>query len=171
MSTGEFVVGNGAGTVSPVPVSIRIADPGDAADVAVLRELRRAWTEEDAGHAIDDTTYEARFDDWLAAEAGRRRTYVAEDDESPIGMVSLVMMRRMPRPGRPPSDWGYVHQFFVVAERRGAGVGGVLMGAVIAEARTGGLTQLVLNPTGRSVTFYARHGFRPAGHLRHLVLD
>jgi GNAT superfamily N-acetyltransferase len=154
-----------------MPVSVRTADPDDPADVAVLRALRRAWTEEDAGQAIDDATYEARFDDWLATEVGHRRSYVAEDDGSAIGMASLVVMRRMPRPGRPPSDWGYVHQFFVVSERRSTGVGSALMAALIREARAGGLTQLVLNPTERSVTFYERHGFRPAEHLRHLILD
>jgi GNAT superfamily N-acetyltransferase len=146
-------------------VSVRRADPGDPVDAGALRALRRAWTEEDVGGPLDDPTFEGRLADWFVAESGHRRYFLVEDGETPIGMASLVVMRRMPRPGRPDSEWGYVHQVFVQADHRGRGVGAALVDAVAAAARADGLSQLVLNPTPRSVPFYVRSGFVPAGHL------
>jgi len=154
-----------------VGVTVRVADPRDAGDAAALVALRRAWTEEDAGQAIDDPGFEDRFEDWAAAEAGHRRWFLIEDGGAAVGMASLVVMRRMPRPGLPDSQWGYVHQVFVLADHRGSGVGSTLMQAVVAAARTDGFSQLVLNPTPRSQRFYERHGFASAEHLLILPLD
>ena len=123
-----------------------------------------------AGQAIDDPGFEERFEDWAAAEAGHRCWFLIEDDGVAVGMASLIVMRRMPRPGLPDSRWGYVHQVFVLDAYRGQGVGSVLMEAVIAASRAEGLAQLVLNPTPRSRPFYERLGFEPAEHLVQIQL-
>ena len=152
-------------------VIVHVADPHTPGDVAALVALRRAWTEEDAGAAIDDPGFDDRFTSWVTAEAGHRRYFVADLDGTAVGMASLVVMRRMPRPGRADSVWGYVHQVFVLAAHRGRAVGSTLMDAVVAAARADGFGQLVLNPTPRSRPFYERHGFAPAEHLLVLPLD
>jgi GNAT superfamily N-acetyltransferase len=139
-------------------------------DVAALAALRRRWTaENDGGHA-DDGGFEQRFADWYAAEAGRRMTWIAEVDGEPVGMVNLAVFERMPRPGRPPSRWGYLGNAFVLAAHRDRGVGRRLLDALLDHARSAGMVRVVLSPSARSVPFYTRAGFGPAEMLRVLPL-
>jgi GNAT superfamily N-acetyltransferase len=130
----------------------------------VVRELRRAWTEEQTGPA-DDPSYGARFADWWAAEAGRRLTWVATVGDEPVGMLNVTVFERMPRPGRAPSRWGYLGNAFVLAAWRDRGIGGALLDAALAHARAAGFARMVLSPSERSVPFYARAGFTPATSL------
>lgn len=142
----------------------------ETADPEPIRELQRAWSSEDAGAPVDDPGYEAAFAEWWVAEAGRRRYWLASVGGRAVGMASVVSITRMPRPGRPLSRWGYVHQVYVLAPHRGAGVGTALVDAVAAACRADGYAQLVLNPRPRSRAFYRRCGFVAADHLLHREL-
>ena len=133
-------------------------------DASVIRALRHAWTEEDGG-AVDDPDYAATFDEWWQAERGHRRHWLAEVDGEVVGMVSVVTMSRMPRPGAVTRSWGYVHQLFVLASHRDSGVGADLMTVAIDACRADGFEHLVLHPRPRSVPFYERRGFAPAADL------
>jgi GNAT superfamily N-acetyltransferase len=143
-------------------VVVRRTAPSDA-DRRRLVGLRRAWAEEDAGGAIDDPGYEDRAVAWIEANESTRTSWLAEADGAPIGMLVLVTLERMPQPGAPPSAWGYLHHFFVVPEHRNHGVGQELMAAAVAEAERRGWPHLLLNPRPRSMPFYERWGFEPAG--------
>ncbi|MBA2282672.1 MAG: GNAT family N-acetyltransferase [Acidimicrobiia bacterium] len=145
--------------------------PAGDDDVAVLADLRRAWTEEDAGAVVDDPGYGGRFDAFWAAEALRRTHWIAELDGEGVGMASVVTMARMPQPGEPDSAWGYVHHLYVRPGCRDRGVGRALLDAVVAEARQRGFHQLLLNPRPRSLPFYRRSGFVSADHLLVLPLS
>ena len=134
-------------------------------DAPAIRALRQAWTEEDHGGAIDDPAYPATFDAWWRAERGHRRYWIAEVDGAAVGMVSVVTMSRMPRPGAHTSSWGYVHNMFVVPEQRSAGIGAQLMARAIDDCRADGYEHLVLHPRTRAVPFYERLGFGPAVDL------
>jgi GNAT superfamily N-acetyltransferase len=131
-------------------VTVRVAEAGDADALARLRSL---WTE------ATDPGFAARMADWIAAEGERRTTWLALTGDDPAGMASLFEYRRMPRPGRPDSRWGYVSNMFVHKGLRDRGIGSALLSAVIAAADERGYARLVLSPSERSLPFYRRAGF------------
>jgi GNAT superfamily N-acetyltransferase len=140
------------GRLQPGPMTeIRLARADDAAAIA---ELRALWTGGETG-----ADFAACVAAWLEEEGERRTTWLAERDGSAVGVASLFEYRRMPKPSRPASRWGYVSNMFVREEARGAGVGAALLNAVIAAAESRGYARLVLSPSERAVPFYARAGF------------
>jgi len=142
---------------------VRIADLERAGDVEALASLRERWVRERRG-SDPDPSFRDRFAAWLQAEGPRRTFWLAEEDE-PIGMVNLLIFERMPAPGDDAGRWGYLGNMFVVAERRGAGVGRALLDALVAHADAAGLERVVLRPTERSIPFYRRAGFGAADSL------
>jgi GNAT superfamily N-acetyltransferase len=132
-------------------VVIRIAG---AADVAALAQLRARWSDTPA-----DVAFERRMADWLASEGERRTTWLATLDGQPVGMASMLEYRRMPRPGRDDSRWGYVGNMFVREQARDRGIGSKLLNAIIATAEQRGYVRLVLSPSERALAFYRRAGF------------
>ena len=130
---------------------VRVAVSGDYIAVAQLRSL---WIGMDS-----DPVFEERVSEWLAAEGDRRTTWLAWVGEDAIGMVSLFEYRRMPRPGRGDSRWGYLSNMFVRDEFRNRGVGSALLTAVVASADERAYARLVLSPSARAVPFYRRAGF------------
>ncbi|MGI8645517.1 MAG: GNAT family N-acetyltransferase, partial [Nocardioides sp.] len=96
-------------------------------DRRAIARLRLAWTEEKVGRAIQDDTFEARFDAWLDREHDQRVTWLAVVDGVPVAMLNLLVFTRMPSPRDAdlvrPSQWGYLANFFVVSEHRGTRLG------------------------------------------------
>jgi len=145
-------------------------------DVPALARLRRAWTEEQEPSGADpdfcvDPDFEARFAAWYRAESPRRVTWVAEDEGRLVGMVNLAVFTRMPRPGRPPSRWGYLGNAFILAPYRNRGIGRRLVDALLEYAAEQGFVRVVLSPSDRSVPFYQRAGFGRADMLMAKVID
>jgi GNAT superfamily N-acetyltransferase len=134
-----------------------------AQDVPAVANLRRQWTEENAGAPIDDPGYELRFAQWVARS--ERPTWVAVRGDVIVGMVNLAVFERMPRPGHGLSRWGYLGNAYVLPDFRDAGVGRLLVDALLDHAREEGLVRVVLSPSERSVRFYERAGFGPADML------
>jgi GNAT superfamily N-acetyltransferase len=149
-----------------VVARIRLARHDDGPRLAALR---RSWVEENAGGPVDDDAYDDAYDDafadWFAREHQHRVTWLAEVGDRPVGMLNLTVFTRMPRPGRAPSRWGYLGNFFVLAGHRGSGIGTRLLDACTTYADTEGFVRIVLSPSERSVPLYARAGFGPAGEL------
>ncbi|MEV0272910.1 GNAT family N-acetyltransferase [Hamadaea sp. NPDC050747] len=139
--------------------------PATEADGDALADLRREWTEEQAGGPIDDPGYEQRMADWLTRTAADSRTWVAVLGGKPIGLLHVALLERMPRPGHPPSRWGYVTSLYVRPPHRDGGVGRRLLDELLAYAREAGLRRVVLHPSDRAVPFYERAGFAPAAAL------
>jgi GNAT superfamily N-acetyltransferase len=106
--------------------------------------------------------FDRRMAAWLAAEGERRTTWLASADDVPIGMGSLFEYRRMPRPGRPDSRWGYVSNMFVREEFRDRGIGSALLARIVAAAGQRTYARLVVSPSRRALAFYGRAGFRVA---------
>lgn len=140
-----------------------------ADDRAAIAALRRTWTEENAGHAVDDPTFEDRFAAWFEREHDQRVTWLAHQGDEPVGMLNLLVFTRMPFPldadTARPTRWGYLANCFVVAGVRNRGVGDALVAACTAYADAHGFARIVLSPSERSVPFYARAGFTPATAL------
>ena len=138
-------------------------------DAAALAAMRRAWSEEDAGHPIHDPAFEADFARWWARDP-HRLTWVGVLDGAVTGTVSLETSERPPEPGpesswRAPRRWGWVTNAYVAPSARGGGLGRALLDAAIAHADAHGFARVVLHPTDGSVAFYGRAGFVPATDL------
>ena len=72
-------------------------------------------------------------------------------------MVNLTLFDRMPSPGSASGEWGYLGNMYVSRRCRNRGIGGLLAGALLAEADSRGLE--------RAIPFYVRSGFRGAHEL------
>jgi GNAT superfamily N-acetyltransferase len=133
-------------------VDVRVAG---ADDVGAIAGLRAMWS---AG-AGSDADFEQRMDDWLALEGARRTVWLATLAGTPVGMASMFEYRRMPRPGRPDSRWGYISNMFVREEHRNRAIGSALLTTIVAAADERGYARLVLSPSERALPFYRRAGF------------
>ena len=133
-------------------VVIRVAGDDDVAAIASLRALWSAST-------AHDTEFEARMAAWLEDEGDRRTVWLATAEDAPVGMASVFEYRRMPRPGRPGSCWGYISNMFVREHLRNRGIGSALLAAIVEAAAERGYARLVLSPSERAVPFYRRAGF------------
>jgi len=141
-------------------IAVRIAT---SEDEGALRTLRSRWTEEwGLGTSDDDPDFAERFSSWLAHEQART-FWVAMETERAIGMVNLLVVRRMPRPGQADRAWGYLANLFVIPERRRERVASRLVAAVFAQADADGLVHVLLHPSEDSVPFWRNQGFRGAG--------
>jgi GNAT superfamily N-acetyltransferase len=132
-------------------VVVRVAGAGDVGAIAWLRSL---WT-----GAAADAGFETRMAEWLAVEGDRRTVWLARLGDSPVGMTSVFEYRRMPRPGRLDSRWGYVSNMFVRDDVRRRGVASALLGAIIAAADERGYARLVLSPSPEALPLYRQAGF------------
>ncbi len=137
--------------VSVAAATVSLAGPGDAPAIAALRAL---WSD-----PAVDPGFEDRMAAWIAADGARRTTWLAAIGDLPVGMASVFEYRRMPRPGRPDSTWGYIGNMFVRESFRDRGIGSALLHAVIAAADERAYARLVLSPTERALPFYRRAGF------------
>ncbi|MEA2357989.1 MAG: hypothetical protein QOI62_1249 [Solirubrobacteraceae bacterium] len=133
-------------------VVVRVADAGDIGAIASLRSLWNA-------SAAKDPDLEKRMAAWLAVEGDRRTTWLATLGDSPVGMASVFEYRRMPRPGRPDSRWGYVANMFVREDLRNRGIGSALLTTIITAADERSYARLVLSPSSRALALYRRAGF------------
>ena len=137
-------------------------------DVAAIASLRAQWSA-----AEGDVGFSERMAAWIAAEGHRRTIWLALLDGAPVGMASVFEYRRMPRPGRPDSRWGYVSNMYVREGMRDRGIGSALLAAILKAASDRGYARLVLSPSERALPLYSRAGFvvpdEAAGHDRLLV--
>lgn len=138
--------------------------PATDDDVETLAALRRAWVEEDSG-PIGDPAYEQAFADWYDREGDRRLAWIGSVAGAPVGMLSMLEYRRMPRPGRLDSRWGYISNVFVLGHHRNHGLGRDLLDAALAAAHERSYVRIVLSPSERAIPFYARAGFVVADEL------
>lgn len=136
-------------------VRIEVVDPLDAPRLASL------WSRWRTG-VVADQDFEERMRAWLEAEGERRTIWMAIVDAAPVGVASLFEYRRMPAPERPDSRWGYVGNMFVEERARNRGIGSALLQTIIDTAEDREYVRLVLSPSPRSRSFYARAGFRTA---------
>jgi GNAT superfamily N-acetyltransferase len=136
-------------------VVIRIA--GEA-DIAALAELRAGWaaTEPEPG-------FQERMAAWMAAEGDRRTTWLAVAVDRPVGMASVFEYRRMPKPGREDSAWGYVGNLFVREDSRNRGIGSALLSEIIAAAQKRRYARLVVSPSAEALSLFGRAGFVAPG--------
>ncbi len=112
--------------------------------------------------------YEKRLAD-VAARAGRALVLVAEVDGTIVGTATLELSQRMnPDSQQPPlaADEAHLRMLGVHPEHRRRGIGRLLVGACIAQARARGKRRLTLDTTAGMVTaraLYEEMGFSCRG--------
>lgn len=133
-------------------------------DCTALLALRRRW------FPMAEDGFEQRFRAWWDSERRSRHALAAYSGTKPIGMANGQIFTRMPVAGRPPAQWLYVANVFVVEEHRRRGVGRALVHELIRFARGEGMSRVVLAPSEMSIPLYESLGFRPAHDLMRLDL-
>lgn len=124
-------------------------------DVAALAELRAHWVAD----IESEPDFPERVAAWMAAEGERRTTWLAVALDRPVGMASLFEYRRMPKPGREDSRWGYVGNLFVREGSRNRGIGSALLAEVTAAAEERFYARLVVSPSAEASSLFRRAGF------------
>jgi GNAT superfamily N-acetyltransferase len=147
---------------------IRAASPADAVGLARLRwEFR-------AGRDPVVETREAFVDrcgEWMRREleAGVPwRAWVAVRDGRIVGQVWVNTLQKVPNPIGERERHVYLSNLYVQPDERG-GVGTALLETAIEWARSNGVDRMVLWPSAKSVTLYARHGFTRDGEVMELT--
>jgi GNAT superfamily N-acetyltransferase len=132
-----------------------------SADVPELVRLRREFHLEDGGRDELGTAFDAECKAFLGRALGDERwaIWVAEADGDVVAHVYVELVEKVPKPVRTPRRWGYVNNVYAQPERRGSGIGGELLEAVMRWAVDASLEFLIVWPSEESVAFYRRHGF------------
>jgi GNAT superfamily N-acetyltransferase len=99
------------------------------------------------------------------------KCWLAIENDRPIGAAWLQLLEKIPNPVGEPELHGYISSLFVVAERRGAGIGSALLRACLGECESRGADAVFLWPTPRSRSLYRRHGFEVRDDLLELRLS
>ena len=151
-------------------VSVRLASPEDAAMLAKLRFDLRASL-----HEIREAEAEfvARCTRWMQerlAPGGYWRCWIAESENVQVGSVWVQLIEKIPNPIAQPESYVYLTNFYVRPEHRSKGVGAKLLSEALAWSRSEKAELVLLWPTERSRSLYARHGFLPADDFMELVL-
>jgi len=153
-------------------IAYRDASPADAALMSALG--RRTFTGT-FGHLYSPENLAAFLtnhdeDKWLGElEDPRFRVRIAEADGAPAGYAKLGPPSL---PFTPRGSAAELRQLYVLKPWHGAGVAGVLMDWVLAEARQDGAEELYLSvfvDNHRARRFYARYGFEAVGRYDFMV--
>jgi GNAT superfamily N-acetyltransferase len=149
---------------------IRLADD---ADLDLVTDLRLAFLADHRG--VDPSTFAADFvTDTLAFvthhhRAGTLLTWLADDDGTPAGIVSMLLRTVPPRPEARGTTEGYVINLYVPPDRRRRGVGRELFDALLRHARAERFRRLVLHYTDDGLPLYQEAGFAPDDRWLQLV--
>lgn len=152
-------------------VIVRLAVIEDAATLAAMRyDFRAAMNAPVEGREA----FIARCAEWMAARLGKGsawRCWVAEAGGLAIGNLWLQLIEKVPNPAPEREEHAYITNVFVDPAARGAGAGGRLLEAALVFCRERGVDSVILWPTDRSRTLYARSGFAEPGDMMELILD
>lgn len=151
-------------------VRARQATPDAPADVAALAMLRYTWRVDERGETGEPAAFATAFDAWWQEHQRSHLAWLADRDGAPVGMAWLAVVRRVPGPEHFQRIAGIVQSVYVVPGERNAGVGGLLVEAVVTYARELELDYLTVHPSERSYALYRRAGFADTGRALELGL-
>lgn len=151
---------NGTGASADRAVLVRAASTTDDALVARLRVRFLADARDLQGDDVSTDVRHATVEYVTRSHAsGTLRSWLAEDDGGPIGLVSLIATEVPPTPSDTRPFDGYVINLWVSPDRRRRGVGRMLLDTVVAHARTHGFRRVNLLATEAGHPLYASAGF------------
>lgn len=158
-------------TLKALQVAIRCATPADIAVLASLRYALRANT----GIATEpETDFLRRCGAWMEErlKAGDAwQCWVAEENGELVGAVWLQLIEKIPNPRSEAEHHAYLTNFCVQESARGKGIGSSLLAAALEWCQTSDVNAVILWPTDRSRSLYARHGFAVCEDIMELKID
>ncbi len=150
---------------------MRAATPEDALDLSRMRYEFRAGM----NAAVEsEAEFVERCAPWMSARLrgeGGWRCWVAEEGGQVAGHLWLCLIEKVPNPAPELEQHAYITNVYVRPEGRGEGAGKALMEAALAFCRENRVDSVILWPTERSRTLYARHGFAVPEDMMEAVLD
>mgnify|MGYP000902047662 CR=1 FL=1 len=150
---------------------IRLALPADAERLATLRfDFRAAMNESSEPRE----QFIPRCASWMEERlrpGSAWRCWVAEDAERVVGHLWLQLIEKIPNPAPELEQHAYITNVYVDPGSRGDGLGRQLMDAALAFCREQRVDSVILWPTEKSRTLYARHGFVEPADIMEAVLD
>jgi len=151
--------------------SVRTATSADAPALARLRYDFRAALNEPTE---DEEGFIARCASWMALRldpGSAWRCWVLEQEGSVAGQLWLQLIEKIPNPAPELEQHAYITNVYVRPEARGSGAGQQLLEAALHYCRAVRIDAVILWPTERSRTLYARNGFAVPADLLELSLD
>jgi ribosomal protein S18 acetylase RimI-like enzyme len=150
---------------------VRLATPADAPALARLRYEFRAVLNP---AKEPEEAFVARCSAWMAdrlAPASPWRCWVYERAGDVAGHLWLQLIEKIPNPAPELEQHAYITNVYVRPGARGSGAGEALLEAALAFCKANGVDSVILWPTDRSRTLYARHGFAVRDDLMEAILD
>jgi len=148
-------------------LNYRLATPQDLSALADLR-----WRlQTDDRPTTNQAEYERFVQDFVSLNlseprAGELFHWLASVENRVVAVMSVILVRKVPKPGKLNGRWGYLTNCYVLPEVRNRGVGAALLAAIKAWAVELQLELLVVWPSDRAYPFYGRAGFvRPPDPL------
>jgi ribosomal protein S18 acetylase RimI-like enzyme len=132
-------------------------------DLAALADLRWRLQTDDRPIA-DQAEYDRFVADFVRIGRQEPRTgelfhWVACAGVRLLGAMSVVLVRKVPKPARLDGRWGYLTNCYVLPDVRNRGVGEALLARIRSWATDLDLELLVVWPSDRAFAFYERAGF------------
>ena len=152
-------------------MEIRLATAADAHELARMRYDFRAGQNEPVETR---EAFASRCAPWIAAHLGSEsawRCWVAVDGAAIAGHLWLQIIEKIPNPAPELESHAYITNVYVDPAARGSGLGAKLMEAALAFCREARVDSVILWPTERSRTLYARHGFQLPEDMLEATLD
>lgn len=144
------------------------------ADARALAQMRFAFRSDINAPIEGEGEFVLRCAKWMAerlAADGPWLCWVTEHERRITGHLWLSLVEKVPNPAVELEQHGYITNVFVAPDERGSGAGAALMEAAMAFCREARVDSVILWPTERSRTLYARHGFGEASDIMEAVLD
>src|SRR5205814_6410257 len=152
-----------------MPVNVRKATTADA---VALARLRWRWGVSERGQpSTDQAAFLELFSAWVSEHRSTHIAFLAEVDDQVVGMAWLLVADRVPSAAHRRRRFGDVQSVYVIPDLRDGGIGGQLLDAVLAEARSRGLDHVTVHSSARAVPLYQRLGFQNRQCPLHSVPD
>ena len=145
-----------------------------SSDGPTLARLRWTFREEEGEAPLGDfKEFLSRFLEhyWHGLDSGAWAHWVVEEDGAILAHMAVRVQEGVPRPASRRDRWGWLTDCYTSPDERSKGHGAALLEAIRAWASGEGLELLLVSPSSRSVPFYARAGFGPAGEWLQLSLE
>jgi len=153
-----------------VDFEIRSAQTSDAPALARLRYALRSSTGVVTEPKAD---FLKRCTDWMEEHlkaGGYWQCWVAESEHKLIGCLWLQLVEKIPNPRSEPEYHAYLTNFYIEEFARGRGVGSQMLSRAIAWCETREVHAVILWPSARSRSLYARRGFAVRDDLMELLI-
>lgn len=144
------------------------------ADLPALCEWRLRFLAEERGTDVSELSSELAdaTSEFLGRghSAGDQVSWFAASEGAIVGVVTMLIRAMAPRPDDLRNREGYVINLFVDQRHRSRGVGRQLLEALLAEAESLDLREVVLHATDLGRPLYESFGFSPSPSWMHMPL-